>query len=376
VGLLDSVRTLRTTATVEPAQREVNAAFENLFNNEAWYPDMSAVRISRKRALTVPAVQRARNIICGTAGSLPIERYAKNGNRHLPAIPLQYQPDPAYPASVTWTYIFESMLFYGGSFVEVISVYAEDGRVANFRWIDPARVNPQYDMTGTMITGYLLDGKPTPANGVGSLKYFPSFSDGMLAHAGRTIETAIELEEAANRAAKEPMPQVVLKDKGSGLTAEKITAMLSGWKNARRERATAYISPNFDVETLGFDARSQQLVEARMFHASEIARACNVPAWYLNAESASATYSNVESERRALIDFSIRPLLKAVEDRLGMADFSSRDIEFRFDLDDFLRGNATERVAVTTQLLAAGIIDVEEAREMEDLAPRGDTSVN
>jgi hypothetical protein len=45
-------------------------------------------------------------------------------------------------------------------------------------------------------------------------------------------------------------------------------------------------------------------------------------------------------------------------------------------MDDFLRGNPTERVDVIVKLLDAGIINIDEARAMEDLAPRGSTPVN
>jgi hypothetical protein len=54
-----------------------------------------------------------------------------------------------------------------------------------------------------------------------------------------------------------------------------------------------------------------------------------------------------------------------------MPDFSTRDVQFRFGLEGFLRGNALERVDVTVKLLESGIIDIDEAREFEDLAPRG-----
>jgi len=45
----------------------------------------------------------------------------------------------------------------------------------------------------------------------------------------------------------------------------------------------------------------------------------------------------------------------------------------RFGFDDYLRGTPTERIDVITKMLEAGIIDVNEARAMEDLAPRGMT---
>ena len=114
-----------------------------------------------------------------------------------------------------------------------------------------------------------------------------------------------------------------------------------------------------------------QLTESRLNTAAEIARMCNIPAWYINAESASATYSNVSQERRSLVDFSLKPFMSAISERLSMNDVTTRGQVVRFDLDDYLRGNPLEQIEVLVKMLAAGLIDIDEAREEMDLAPRG-----
>ena len=367
MGLLDTFRSLRTESSEPTLEPQIRAAYENQFLPNWW--STSVPRVSRQRAMTVPAIARGRNLIAGTAGSLPLHRYNRFDYRRLPEIPLQYQPDPAYPASVTWSYIFDSMIFYGGAYCQVISMYS-DNKIQHFRWLDPSLIQENVDHN-MKVVGYNYDGVDLPQSGVGSVIYFPSFEDGVLSRAGRTIETAIELEEAASRAAKEPAPQVVLKNEGVSLPAAKIQDLLAGWKAARRERATAYLDASMKIETVGFDPASQQLVEARRYHAAELSRVMNLPEYYLGAQMSSMTYSNVESERRNLVDFSLMPYLVAVENRLNMPDFSTREVRFRFSLDEFLRGNALERVDVTIKLLEAGIIDISEAREFEDLAPRG-----
>ena len=85
------------------------------------------------------------------------------------------------------------------------------------------------------------------------------------------------------------------------------------------------------------------------------------------------TYTNAVSERKALIDFSVRNILVPIEQRLSMPDFATLNTETRFDLDDFLRGSALERAQVY-QILngiqdAAGnpVMTVEEIRKEEDL---------
>lgn len=365
MGFLDNLRGVKSTPTLEP---QIQAAWENPFLPNWW--STSIPRVSRQRAMTVPAIARARNLVSGICGSMPLHRVNRFDNSRLPEIPLQLQPDPMHPASVTWSYIFDSIMFYGVSYCQVLSEY-QDGRIQHFRWLDPSLIQENVDHNNVVV-GYNYDGRDMPTSGVGRVIIFESFEDGILSRGGRTIETAIELQEAANRAAKEPAPQVILKNEGVDLPAAKIQDILAGWKAARRERATAYLNASMKIETVGYNARENQLVEAQQFMSTELARLCNIPPHFLGSDYAqSMTYANVETERRNLVDLSLKPYIVAVESRLNMPDFSTRDVQYRFDMDSFLRGNATERVMITKTLLETGVIDLAEARMMEDLSPRG-----
>ena len=373
VGFLDALRLNAAITNLDPGTPDMVTAAEVNYSAPFGYSwSLDNLPVTRAMAMSVPAVARARNIMCGTVGSLPIERYSEPSGKHLSSVPLFYQPDPASPRATTYTWIADSLLFYGLAYVQIIEQYAEDGRPARFRWIDPLRITPQFNANQTMVIGYQLDGKATPDRGVGSIVQFTGTDEGLLNRAGRTIRTAIELENAAYRAAAEPAPTAYFQSNGLDLPGEKVTGLLNAWKQARQIRATAYVPSGLTLNTLGFDPKSQQLVEARQFTTAEIARAVSMPAWYLNAETASMTYSNTEQERRTLVDFSIMPLLlKPIEDRLSMPDMQPRGVEVRFDLDDFLRGNAMERIDITLKMLEAGLIDVDQAKSREDLSPEG-----
>jgi HK97 family phage portal protein len=356
------------------AEPQVQAAYETPIFPNYFSALIGASYVTRQQAMQVPAVARARNIICGTIGAMPINRWSIPTNTKQDSIPLQYAPDPDVQKSVTYSYIADSMLFFGVAYVQVLEQSA-DGRVSRFRWISNERITGNTNAAGTEIISYTLDGGTTPQSGIGSIKAILSPDQGILTRAGRTIQTAIELEEAANRAAKEPAPNVIMIHHGVPMVEAKVTQLLEKWKSARRERSTAFVNGGeVDVKAFQFNPAEQQLVEARQFHASEIARACGIPAWYLNAETASMTYSNTEQERRSLIDFSLKPYLRAIEERLSMRDFLPDNLEFRFDLDDFLRGSSEEQMRVITGYTAAEILSVNEARELIDLSPRGATS--
>jgi HK97 family phage portal protein len=93
-----------------------------------------------------------------------------------------------------------------------------------------------------------------------------------------------------------------------------------------------------------------------------------IPEWYLGANAGgSMTYSNVTSERRALLDFSLRPIISSIEDRLSMDDVTVRGQYVSFDLDDFLRGNPLERAEIYSKLIPLGVMTVDEVRRDEEM---------
>jgi HK97 family phage portal protein len=186
-----------------------------------------------------------------------------------------------------------------------------------------------------------------------------------------TISSAIALEQAAYNMASEPVPQMVLLNEGMNLPADQVSAVMDTFRRARRERSTAYVEGPIKLEVVGMDSAQMQLVEARQHLSSEVARLMGIPAWYLNAENSSSTYSNIISERRSLADFGLRNYYTVIEDRLSMDDVTPSNQIVRFDLDDFLRGNAAERVEMSIKLYDSGIITRDEAREFVDISPAG-----
>lgn len=370
MGLLDLF-------AINPVAKKVEAAAAVVpYQSYYTYTDSTPVTANRQEAMQVPAVARARGIMCGTVGSLPLHAYNKTTQARVYGNPLLTQPDPSLPLSVTMAWTAEDLLFRGYAYWEVLAVNTEDGRPTQARRLDPDVVSYKTDYpTGTEITGFWVLGQPRPSTGVGSIIMFNGIDEGILARGGRTIYSALQIEKAISRMASEPVPTTVLKNSGVDLPAEQVTNMLSAWKRARQERSTAYLAGNLDIQTLGFDATQMQLAENRMGMASEIARMVNIPAWYLNAEAASMTYTNVTSERRSLIDFSIRPtLIMPIEQRLSMPDITPITQEVRFSLEDYLRGNPAEQVEVVGKMIELGLIDVPEARGMLDLVERGNNA--
>jgi len=331
----------------------------------------SPVSVTRQLAMSVPSVARARNIITGTIGSLPLTTFNRITGEYVDPHRVINQPDPRVAGFVVYCWLAEDIWMYGAGYGQVLEMYSstDGGRVRAWTRIRPSRVTVDTDIQTDSITGYKVDGKPVPINGVGSIIRFDGPDEGLLHRAGKTIQAAVYLENAAVNYAKEPAPTMVLKSNGTNLTAERISSLLSAWKTARQSRSTAFLNADVDLKEFGFDPKSMQLAEARQYVALELARACGIPAYFLSAETTSMTYSNAVNERRSLVDFSLRPILKAIEERLSLPDFVPNPVMVRFDLDDFLRGNPLERAQVYEILNRIGAMSVEQIQREEDLIP-------
>ena len=327
--------------------------------------------VTRQQAMQVPAVARARNIICATIGSLPLEVYRESNNSRVATPPFIRQPDPRMTGQSVYTFLAEDILFSGMGYLRILELGA-DGRPLSAEWISVSRVERTLDNAGINVVGYTVDGNKVPVSGLGSLIPFTGYDEGLLNRAGTTILTAFALEKAVKRFADEPTPNVVLKS-NLPMPAERVTALLNSWKEARNTRGTAFVNDTIDFQSIGFSPEQLTLNQARQYMASEIARACNIPEYYVGGNAGgSMTYSNVTAERRSLIDLSLRPLMTAITQRLSDNDITPRGSLVRFDLEEFYSPSALERSQIYSALIPLGVMTVEEAREREDLV--GDTN--
>jgi HK97 family phage portal protein len=343
------------------------------FNNAGSYNQFLFTQstATRATAMAVPTIARARNIICSTLAGLPLEIYSKVNGSPVAVPDVINRPDPRVPGSAIYAWLAEDLLFHGVAYGQVLEQYGDTGRVRAWTRIDPARVFQQLNNNSTEIIGYQVDGASVPNQGIGSLVVFYGMDEGILNRAGRTIRAAHALEQAAETFAKEPVPLQVLKSNGTNLPAERISKLLESWRNARLTKSTAFLNADVELQALGIDPAKLQLNEARQYVALELARACNLPAYFVSAEMTSMTYSNSVSERRSLIDFSMKPILTSIEQRLSMPDFVSSTQEVRFSLDEFLRTDALQRAQVYEILNRIGAMSVEQIQQEEDLIDNG-----
>lgn len=331
---------------------------------------------TREEFMSVPTGARARNIICSSIASIGLEVIDRSTGLEIEeATPRVIRtPDPRVPGSATYVWTCEDLLLYGYAYWQITEFFADTNRVRSVQRVNPTRVTIQTNSLATEIEYYMVDGSPVPNSGLGSLVVFNGNDEGVLNRAGRTIRTGAELERAAAMYAREPIPSMVLKSNGTALPADRIAKLLDSWATARRNRGTAFLNADVTMETVGFDPEKLQLAAARSYIATEIARACGIPAYYVDANTGSSmTYSNATTQRQTLLDFSLIPLMTSISERLSMPDFVPSTQEVRYDLSDYLRGSDLERANIYKTLNSIvdangnPAITVEEIRNAEEM---------
>ena len=329
--------------------------------------------ILRQDAMAVPTVSRCQALITGIIASIPLEMYSLKTGEELPNYVWVDQPDKRQPRSVTIAWTIDSLLHYGISFWRCTEVYQDDNRPARFEWVQNDLVTTKYNWDNTEVEYYMVNNVRVPMEGVGSLITFQALGQGLLVRAANTIRAALDIEKAAAIAAQTPMPTSVIKNNGADLPDEQVSGIMNAWKLARQNRSTAYLTSTLDVQQFGFSPKDMAYAEAKQFYALELARACNVPAEMVDAQvMRSQTYQNVLDARKEFFAYTLQPFVTAIEDRLSMDDLTPRGQVVRFSVDEtFLRGNPLDRLAVTEKLLTLGLIDINQAKEMEDLSPEG-----
>lgn len=377
MGIRDIFATRQVQTVVPPTAPDVAAQLGPVTSLDSLTPFFGGANTAtREEFMSVPTGARARNIICSSIASIGLEVIDRSTGMEIEdATPRVIRtPDPRVPGSATYVWTCEDLLLYGYAYWQITELFQDTYRVRSVQRVSPARVTIQTNALATEIEYYMVDGSPVPNSGIGSLVVFNGNDEGVLNRAGRTIRTGAELERAAAMYAREPIPSMVLKSNGTALPSDRIAKLLDSWASARRNRGTAFLNADVTLESVGFDPEKLQLSAARSYIATEIARACGIPAYYVDAETGSSmTYSNATNQRQTLLDFSLIPLMTSVSERLSMPDFVPSTQEVKYDLSDYLRGSDLERANIYKTLNSIvdangnPAITVEEIRQAEEL---------
>lgn len=335
---------------------------------------LSGTATSREEALSVPAVLRGRNMICNIA-TLPLVQIDPDRKRVNDS--LFNQLDPQVPNVVTLAMTVEDMICDGIGWWE-ITTRGWNYYPASIRHVDSRRItiNPPAGYQNALPSGFdpastiYVDGKPRHAT---DFIRFDSPNPPLLTAAARAIKRAVQFENTASLYAEDPRPldYFTPADGVRGLTDDTVRGILSGWIASRKKRATAFVPETMAYNTVQSpNPQEMQLVGLMQRAALDIANALGVDPEDLGISTTSRTYQNATDRRQDRVNDVLSAYMRAITDRLSMADVTRRGYRVVFDLDDYMRADPTTRWATYQTASDLGVIDAQEIREREDLPGR------
>jgi hypothetical protein len=287
----------------------------------------SPARLGRDRAMRIPTVSRARDLICSLAASLPWRHYVTtwNGTAYddveAPLEPWMVRPEVRVPKAHTVSWTVDDLIFFGFSCWYITETYS-DGRPARFQRLPASDVLIDADnfANGVPIGDFTISymGAVIPQSRV---VMFWSPIAPLLSTAARTLLISERLDQAAMRFASSPTAFGWLRQTGGEpMSGDDLSELAESWSAARDTGAVGALSPDVEWVESTMDPSKMQLVEARQYQALEVARHANIPPYLVGVNAAGFTYSNAEQSVRDLYLFGALPYIETIGQTLS-SDF-------------------------------------------------------
>lgn len=337
-----------------------------LITDELW--------LTTEVAQQVPAYRRARVLMTGQLGQLPLRQYRRQTGERLPTIPFLRQPDPGRVSSALWADLIGDLCDHGVGYLLNTLWNRADG------WRDGTKHKLAKYLPATDVIDVDEDSYRVKVHRPGADTYreetvpaqaviaFECSAGEWLKHGARALTTGRMLEEAVRLYASNPAPTTLLRNTGPRKTPEQVQELLDALEGSRRTRSTTYLGRDLELESFGFDANAIALSESRSSNVLEIARLTGVPSIYLSQgpSEASMTYSN-QTQARLDLHSAMTPFATAIAERLSMDDVTGEGNRVEYDFSEWLRVDPGMRADLYSKLVPLGVLTVDEARRFEQL---------
>ena len=208
-------------------------------------------RVTRREAMAVPAVKRARDMIVGVVGATPLRLLDRNRRPVMDGWALLDQPEEDRPGLVTWSNVADDLIMSQHAFLRVTHL-GWHGLPAGVVRLDPETASYRESLeTQRTSTGGGTASTWTPDSQVIRVD---SPNDGLLVAGARAIRALSFLELAALNAASGVPPQDYFTpaDGVDPADDDDITAILDAWQAARQARTTAYVPAALNYHVNGW----------------------------------------------------------------------------------------------------------------------------
>lgn len=321
--------------------------------------------VTRDEALSVPGVMKARNTLTIIA-TLPLKTLNSKWNQVDNKLFRQIDPDRTNIAVLSDT--IEDLFLYKYAYWRVLE--RETRGIAypvSAEYIEFHRVSEEEKDGEVRIR---IDGKLVSWSDV--IK-FESPNPGFLRHGGRVVKRALDIDKTSAKYARNPRPLDYFRPtEMADPDEETIRDTLRKWKLWLNSETTGYVPAGLEYITVEQPTPAElQLIEAQNQVNLSIALMTGLDPDELGyrSEGMSRTYNNIQDLRIDRVNGVYAPYMRAITDRLSMADVTRKGHTVQFDLSDFLKADDKTRAEVQAIRLGNDSLTLDEVRDIEHMPP-------
>ena len=299
---------------------------------------------ARNRAMSVPTISRARDLMASVLGCMQLKMYNEiwNGNEleKISIAPRTWlrKIDPTLPNSFILSWTFDDLFFFGRAFWYITSRTA-DGYPASYTRLPAAMVQtldqagPVWFAPSKQIT--FQGGQLNPDDVV----QFLSPIQGIVYMSTQAVATALKLEAARYRNSSSAIPAGILRQNGGEpLSAGELSDLAAAFNAARETNQTAALNEFVTYTETLTSPDKMLLIESAEFQAMEMARLCNIPPYLAGISVGSYSYQSSAESRMDLWTFGVRAYADCIAGTLSQNNILPNGTMVEFDVQQYLTG--------------------------------------
>ena len=299
---------------------------------------------ARNRAMSVPTISRARDLMASVIGCMNLKMYTEMWNgeemEKMPLAPRTWlrRIDPTLPNNFILSWTFDDLFFFGRAFWYITSRTA-DGYPASFTRL-PAAMIQTLDQAGPVwfapskqivFQGGELDPK--------DVVQFLSPIQGIIYMSEQSVATALKLEAARYRNSSSAIPAGVIKQTGGEpLSAQELADLAAAFNAARETNQTAALNEYVSYTETQTSPDKMLLIDSAEFQAMEMARLCNIPPYLAGISVGSYSYQSSAESRMDLWTFGARSYADCIAGTLSQNSILPNGTYVEFDVEQYLKG--------------------------------------
>lgn len=351
-------------------------------------PSYAGPPVTAETAMRVTAVYACVRMLCGAVSTMPMHIYRRTpgGDKERVDHPLWWvlnqEASPTFTASAMREYQIASMLLRGDGLARIVR-----NRRGDVEQLEPLpRQQTIIEKTGGRLRYYAnLNEEGYRGLDQDDVLHLPNVGFdgiaspsviGLAAKQGIGLAMAAE-EYSARFFSNGARPDHVITMEGTP-TQDQVDRIRNNWLKKHQGTANAHLPGMLvggaKVHQITMSSEDAQLMEARQFQVTDIARAFGLPSWMINANEKSTSWgSGLEQMGLGFIIYTLQPHLTRWSQEINRKLLRDRNLFAEFNVSALLRGDAKARSEYYKSALGGtqnpGFMTQNEVRAKENLPP-------